>query len=171
MPRLPYEGTLQKLGDDNCRHPIHCAPPSPQSALWGFAGRPQGCGGALSVRGDFPPRVLRPVSVAHFQMSGRAQRSAGWSVRRSTLIGEDRKCRSSLAARTTWPEAAYTSFRIATRDRSDDAELLLLLGPAMRQRAGERGETLSGSWSRRERGKRERRGSPLTSIKSCPARR
>jgi len=30
-------------------------------------------------------------------------------------------------------------FGIASRDWSDDAELLLLLGPAMRQRAGERG--------------------------------
>ena len=31
-------------------------------------------------------------------------------------------------------------FGIATRDRPDDAELLLLLGPAMWQRAGERSD-------------------------------
>jgi hypothetical protein len=31
-------------------------------------------------------------------------------------------------------------FGIATRDRSDDTKLLLLLDPAMRQRAAERGD-------------------------------
>jgi N-methylhydantoinase A len=35
---------------------------------------------------------------------------------------------------------AYIISGIASRDRSDDAELLLLLGPAMRQRAGERSD-------------------------------
>ena len=47
---------------------------------------------------------------------------------------------STMGGDTKASRTTYIIFGIPTRDRSDDAELLFLLGPAMRQRAGERGD-------------------------------
>ena len=99
------------------------------ATLWSFAWRPQVCGSAqTAMKGPFSTEFCARSLSCIFKCPDTPSVRL---VRRSTSMDE-------LATRHAGGDLHH--FGIPTLDGSDDAELLFLLGPAMRQRAGERGD-------------------------------